>query len=209
MACTLQWDESYMNALPQDSETADESLMEALLNQESAALQCLYLRYRGLLHSVAMNVVHSSLDAEEILQDVFLHIWNRAESYSVEKGKPLGWLVMLTRRRAIDRLRQQSSYRRATSRFEVEYLQENDGPITHPGMNQRACLDDLRTLLKQQLQRLPPAQKEAVELTFFQGMSQREIASATRLPLGTVKTRIELGLRKLSHILVMARLKIS
>ncbi len=74
---------------------------------------------------------------------------------------------------------------------------------------QKACLDDLRSLLKQQLFRLPPAQKQAVELTYFQGMSQREIASATQWPLGTVKTRIELGLRKLSHLLLTARLKIS
>jgi RNA polymerase sigma-70 factor (ECF subfamily) len=187
----------------------DEILMRALVDREPTALQQLYRQYRGLLYSVAMNVVHNAPDAEEVLQDVFLHIWNRAESYSAEKGKPLGWLVTLARRRAIDRLRQQNSYRRATSRFETEYLQENDGPVSHAGIDQKACLDDLRTLLKQQLHRLPPAQKEAVELTYFEGMSQREIASATRLPLGTVKTRIELGLRKLAHILMTARMKIS
>jgi RNA polymerase sigma-70 factor (ECF subfamily) len=198
-----------MKLLDADAGLGDESLMEALTQREPAALQSLYVRYRGLLHSVALNVVHDFPDAEEVLQDVFLHIWNRAESYSVEKGKPLGWLVMLTRRRAIDRLRQQSSYRRATSRFELEYTQENDGPVSHANVDQKACLDDLRSLLKQQLQRLPPAQRQAVELTFFEGMSQREIASATQLPLGTVKTRIELGLRKLANILLTARLKVS
>jgi RNA polymerase sigma-70 factor (ECF subfamily) len=187
---------------------SDEGLMEALLQRDPTALQCLYQRYHGLLHSVAMNVVHNPLDAEEVLQDVFLHIWNRAEAFSAEKGTPLSWLVMLTRRRAIDRLRQ-SSYHRATTRFETEYLQENDGPVSHAGIDQKACIDDLRALLKQQLRRLPPAQKQAVELTFFEGMSQREIAFATQLPLGTVKTRIELGLRKLANILVTARLKIS
>jgi RNA polymerase sigma-70 factor (ECF subfamily) len=187
----------------------DETLMEALLQRETTALRQLHERYRGLLHSVAMNVVHDTFDAEEVLQDVFLHIWNRAETYSAEKGKPLGWLVMLTRRRSIDRLRQQNSYRRATTRFETEYLQENDWPPAHAGVDQQVCGDDLRTLLKQQLHRLPPAQKQAVELTFFGGMSQREIASTQRLPLGTVKTRIELGLRKLANTLVISRLKIS
>ena len=187
----------------------DEALMEGLLLRESAALNRLYDRYQGLLRSVAMNVVHDALDAEEVLQDVFLHIWNRADSYSAQKGKPLGWLVMLTRRRSIDRLRQQSSYRRATTRYETEYLMESDSQVVHSGRNQQACGDDLRALLKQQLLRLPPAQKQAVELTFFQGMSQREIAAAIQLPLGTVKTRIELGLRKLSNILLTARLKIS
>jgi RNA polymerase sigma-70 factor (ECF subfamily) len=190
-----------------DEEREDELLMEAVLKRETGALQRLHDRYHALLHSVAMNVVHDSPDAEEILQDVFLHLWNRAETYLVEKGKPLGWLIMLTRRRAIDRLRQQSSYRRATTRFEAEYLQENDGRI--PQVDPPACRGDLRALLEQQLHRLPPAQKQAVELTFFEGMSQREIASATSLPLGTVKTRIELGLRKLANILVTARLKIS
>lgn len=195
--------------LTEDEEREDKSLMEALLQQETAALQRIHERYHRLLYSVAMNVVHDCLDAEEILQDVFLHLWNRADTYSVEKGKPLGWLVMLTRRRAIDRLRQQSSYRRATTRYETEYLKENENPSSHTGPQHQASWDDLRALLKQQLLRLPPAQKQAVELTFFEGMSQREIASATQLPLGTVKTRIELGLRKLAHILVTARLKIS
>lgn len=187
----------------------DELLMQGLARRETGALARLYERYHGLLHSVAMNVVHDSPDAEEVLQDVFLHIWNRADAYLVEKGKPLGWLIMLTRRRAIDRLRQQTSYRRATLRFETQALHENVDRVHYGGVDQKACLDDLRSLLKQQLDRLPPAQKQAVELTFFEGMSQREIASATQLPLGTVKTRIELGLRKLSNILITARLKVS
>jgi RNA polymerase sigma-70 factor, ECF subfamily len=187
----------------------DESLMDALQQGQVDALQQLYERYHRLLHTVAMNVVRHSPDAEEILQDVFLYVWNRADTYCPAKGKALGWLVMLARRRAIDRLRQQSSYRRATSRFETECLRENDEREPHSDLNRKACLDDLRTLLKQQLDRLPPAQKQAVELTFFQGMSQREIAFTMRLPLGTVKTRIDLGLRKLAHILVTARVKIS
>jgi RNA polymerase sigma-70 factor (ECF subfamily) len=187
----------------------DEGLMLGLQQRETQALQSLHQRYHALLHTVAMNVVHNALDAEEVLQDVFLHIWNRAETYSSEKGRPLGWLVMMVRRRAIDRLRQQSSYRRATSRFEESCLHENERHLRSVEIDRKACLDDLRNLLRQQLHRLPPAQKQAVEMTFFAGMSQREIASATSLPLGTVKTRIELGLRKLAHLLVTARLEIA
>lgn len=186
----------------------DEALMGAVTKRETPALNRLYERYHGLLHSVAMGVVHHSPDAEEVVQDVFLHIWNRADTYMAEKGKPLGWLMMLTRRRAIDRLRSQSSYRRATTRFETEYLLENDDRVPQGNIDRQAT-GDLRALLKQQLNRLPPVQKQAVELTFFEGMSQRQVASATRSPLGTVKTRIELGLRKLSNILITARLKIS
>jgi RNA polymerase sigma-70 factor (ECF subfamily) len=191
------------------SETVpDEYLISAVQRREPEALQRLYERYHGLLRTVTMNVVHNSPDAEEILQDVFLHVWNRAETYCAERGKPVGWLVMLARRRAIDRFRQQSSYRRATLRFEAACQDEGAEPRAGAGTEAKACLDDLRSLLKQQLQRLPFAQKQAVELTFFAGMSQREIAATMKLPLGTVKTRIELGLRKLSHILITSRLKI-
>jgi RNA polymerase sigma-70 factor (ECF subfamily) len=196
-----------MTTLESDS-LGDEMLMGALVGGEAGALEQLYDRYGGLLRTVAMNVVHNPLDAEEILQDVFLHVWSRADAYRSEKGKVPGWLVMLARRRAIDRLRQQSSYSRATSRFEIE-SQENEALMHRAEIGRQVCLDDLRALLKQQLQRLPPAQKQAVEMTYFEGMSQREIASATSWPLGTVKTRIELGLRKLANILLTARLKIS
>ena len=195
--------------IDEDREEEDESLMAALSRGDSTALRSLHDRYHRLLLSIAMNVVRDTLDAEEVLQDVFLHIWNRANAYSAAKGKPLPWLVMLTRRRAIDRLRQQRSYRRATGRFETEYLRENEDPVPHFGRSPQMGGNDLRLLLQQHLQRLPPAQKEAVELTYFKGMSQREIASARKLPLGTVKTRIELGLRKLSHILLCARPKIA
>jgi RNA polymerase sigma-70 factor (ECF subfamily) len=187
--------------------TPDEALMAALLRREPPALRELYSRYQGLLHTVAMNVVHDPLDAEEVLQDVFLHIWNRAEAYSSEKGKPLSWLVMLVRRRSIDRLRQQSSYRRATTRFEEVCLQDHATSRRSAEADRKTSLDDLRALLRRQMHRLPPAQKQAVEMTFFSGMSQREIASVTSLPLGTVKTRIELGLRKLSHLLLTARME--
>ncbi len=186
----------------------EERLMGSVQRGEAEALHGIYAHYRGLLHTVAMNVVHNSCDAEEVLQDVFLHVWNRAETYCADKGKVTGWMVMLTRRRAIDRLRQQGSYRRATDRYESEFAQESGTPQRSEGAHE-ACLSDLRALLKQQLQRLPLAQKQAVEMTFFDGLSQREIAASMKLPLGTVKTRIELGLRKLANMLVTARLKIS
>jgi RNA polymerase sigma-70 factor (ECF subfamily) len=191
-----------------DAETRENHLMASLQKGEAQALSGFCSHYRRLLHTVAMSVVHNSYDAEEVLQDVFLHVWNRAANYSAEKGKVTGWIVMLTRRRAIDRLRQQGSYRRATDRYESEYARENEGVPRSKGA-QEACLSDLRTLLKQQLQRLPPAQKQVIEMTYFDGLSQREIAAAIQQPLGTVKTRIELGLRKLANMLVTARLKIS
>jgi RNA polymerase sigma-70 factor (ECF subfamily) len=207
MACRLQETGVHPNfPINPETDRNEEQLMGLLQRGESHALHGIYTHFRGLLHTVAMNVVHNPCDAEEVLQDVFLHVWNRADTYCADKGKVTGWMVMLTRRRAIDRLRQQGSYRRATDRYESEYVHETDDRSENA---QEACLSDLRTLLKQQLQRLPPAQKQVIEMTYFDGLSQREIAAATKLPLGTVKTRIELGLRKLANMLVTARLKIS
>jgi RNA polymerase sigma-70 factor (ECF subfamily) len=152
-------------------------------------------------------VVHDEAEAEDLLQEIFMQVWGRAENYSPEKGKPLGWLVTLARRRAIDRLRQRRAYRRATDRFELEckvphFAQGRgrfDSSIFH---------DDLRELLCKLIDGLPAFQRQAIMLAFFEGMSQREISNATRIPLGTIKTRIELGMRKLACAVMAVRDKI-
>ncbi|HEX8295422.1 MAG TPA: sigma-70 family RNA polymerase sigma factor [Chthoniobacteraceae bacterium] len=186
----------------------DEALMGSLVEQKPEALRQLYTRYRSVLRGVVMRVVHDEADADDVLQDVFLQLWTRADSYSPSKGKPLGWLITLARRRAIDRLRQRSAYRRATDRFEVESRHPKKEASENHTVERAAFHDDLRQLLNKLIARLPTAQREVVEKAFFEGMSQREIAARMQLPLGTVKTRIELGLRKLSAVVVASRQKI-
>ena len=111
----------------------------------------------------------------------------------------MSWLCTLARRRAIDRLRQHSAYRRATDRYEVSCNHSDKGIDESHTVEREAFRDDLRSLLDQQLNTLPPNQQQVIRLAFLEEKSQREISALTQTPLGTVKTRIELGIKKLSH----------
>ena len=190
-----------------ESEPCDEILMADLVEQRPHSLERLYDRYGAILKGVVLRVVHDEAEAEDLLQEIFLQVWGRAENYSPDKGKPLGWLVTLARRRAIDRLRQRRAYRRATDRFEWECQQPQHSDQRDGFQHQLFC-DDLRELLARQIDALPAFQRQAITLAFFEGMSQREIAAATRIPLGTIKTRIELGMRKLAGAVLAVREKI-
>ncbi len=188
-------------------EPCDEALMEGLARHQPGSMEALYARYSGILKGVVMRVVNDDAEAEDLLQEVFMQVWGRAESYSPEKGKPIGWLITLARRRAIDRLRQRRAYRRATDRFESECkvpVQREE----RPGFDCPLLHEDVRSLLANLIDALPTLQREAIRLTFYDGLSQREIAATTRIPLGTIKTRIELGMRKLAGAVRKLREKI-
>ncbi len=181
--------------------------MEAISDRQPAALDEFYSRHSTRLKSVIGNVVHEEGEADDVLQEILIQVWRDARRYSPRAGKVLGWVVTMARRRAIDRLRRRQAYCRAKDRYQTHI----DGhPQSKP---QPHALDDisradLRRFLHRRLKELPPYQREAIELSFFTGMSHREIASATRAPLGTVKTRLELGLQKLTQSLVPMRHKI-
>lgn len=190
------------------TEAEDRELMFRLTKQEPSALNALHRRYRTVLKSIVMQVVHDDADAEDVLQDVFCQVWDRAQSYSADKGRLLSWLATLARRRAIDRVRQQSAYRRATDRYEVVCNHpDKDVDETHP-VESLAHREDLKILIDRQMSALPIPQQEVLRLTFYEGRSQREIASLTGTPLGTVKTRIELGIKKLGAAIGGMREKI-
>lgn len=179
----------------------DQQLMNEVLHRLPDALDRLYKRYKILLKSIIMQVLHDETEADDVLQEVFLQVWNRAPSYSSGKGKLMSWLCTLARRRAIDRLRQHSAYRRATDRYEVSCKHFEKTVDESHTVEREAFRDDLRSLLSQHLDCLPPNQREVIRLAFFEEKSQREISALTNIPLGTVKTRIELGIKKLSHAL--------
>ncbi len=174
--------------------------MEAIKESDADALEALYDRYSGVLKAIVMRVLHNETEADDLLQEVFVEIWNQAHHFNAEKGKPLGWMVTLTRRRAIDRLRKKQSYQRVEERLRHETEQQPEAWI-HDTIDSDLEHEDLRRLLAKILQRLPPAQQQAIDLAFYRGMSQREIAAHTGIPLGTIKTRIELGLKKVSEAL--------
>jgi len=177
---------------------SDEALMQAISQGNAAALSTLYDRYASILKALTIRVVHDEAEADDLLQEVFLQVWHQAKNYSSDKGKPLGWIVTLTRRRAIDRLRKRQAYCRAKDRFEVTTDRQPESWV-HNRIENDIHLEDMRTFLKAKIEVLPPFQRQAIEMAFFKGMSQREIALETHTPLGTIKTRLELGLRKLSE----------
>jgi RNA polymerase sigma-70 factor (ECF subfamily) len=194
--------------LESDHGFADEMLMDELVQHDAHALEALYGKYRPVLRGVVLRIVNDELDADDVLQEVFLQLWTRADNYSAAKGKPLGWLITLARRRAIDRLRQRLAYRRATDRFELESRHPATGSNDGPAFGTAAFQDDIQALVRSAMDRLPPKQRVVVEQAFLAGMSQRAIAAEMEIPLGTVKTRIDLGLRKLASVLASSRRKI-
>src|ERR1041384_1781218 len=177
-------------------EPTDLELMLGIQNEDPDALSKLYDRYNGILKALILRVIHNESEADDLLQEIFMEIWNQAKNFSAHKGKPLGWMVTLARRRAIDGLRKKQAYARAEERLQSETEQQPDAWV-HNTTEQEISFGDTRVLVRKVIEGLPPAQREAIELAFFRGMSQREIAANTNTPLGTVKTRLELGLKKI------------
>jgi len=175
---------------------SDLDLMQAIQTEDPDALAQLYDRYNGILKALILRVVHNEAEADDLLQEIFMEIWNQAKNFSAQKGKPLGWMVTLARRRAIDGLRKKQAYVRAEERLQNETEQQPDAWV-HNATEEAIVLSDTRVLIRKVISGLPPAQQQAIDLAFFRGMSQREIAAKTNTPLGTVKTRLELGLKKI------------
>jgi RNA polymerase sigma-70 factor, ECF subfamily len=171
------------------SETA---LMEAVGRRESDAIQEIYKRYELTLRPVIQSVLHDDGETDDALNDVFLQLWDHADRFDAAKGLH-GFLVTMARRRALDRLRRRLAYRRATDRFETELRSiENAKFYDFQPPN-----SDLTELLYGVIGNLPIPQQEVVQLTFFEGLSQRQIAARKSIALGTVKTRLQLARKKL------------
>ena len=180
--------------------------MKAVVNGEGDALKRIYKRYESLLRTVILNVIRDESEVDDVLHDVLLQVWEHGNRYNPNEKGLRGLLVTLARRRALDRLRRRAAYRRATENLKTD----TDNPLTF----ETACtsneveLHDLSKLLSRVIQELPEAQQEVVNLAFFKGMSQREIAAKRRISLGTVKTRLHLAQRKLYNYLMPMQSKI-
>jgi RNA polymerase sigma-70 factor, ECF subfamily len=191
---------------PGISSVPDEALMKAVSRRRYDALAELYDRHGKRLRATIDGVVHEEGEADDVLQEIFIQIWEEAARYSPQAGKPLGWMVTIARRRAIDRLRRRQAYSRARERYQKRVTQETSNSTRQA--DEVFMLNDLRHFLKECMRILPRLQREALELAFFKGLSHREIAVATHAPLGTVKTRLELGLQKLTHAVRPLRHKV-
>ena len=183
----------------------DVELMEAVVRRDSDAMAAIYERYESTLRAVILSVLREEGEADDVLHDVFIQLWNHADRFVAEKGLH-GFLVTLARRRALDRLRRRLAYRRATDRLETQMKAEFHDKIR--GRQAKPTNFDLSELLWRMIRLLPEPQQEVVQLTFFEGMSQREIAAEKSIALGTVKTRLQLAQKKLLNQLVPIQNKI-
>jgi RNA polymerase sigma-70 factor, ECF subfamily len=165
----------------------------------TAAISELYDRYGRLVFSLAVQIVGESSVAEEITQDVFVQVWNKADSFRPESGKVITWLSSVARYRAID------VFRRQNVRPEGHYINLDDSLLYEEDKNARVepIVDLLmeRQRARRALQLLPPDQRKVLMLAYFQGLTQQQISEVLKEPLGTVKTRIRLAMQKLKQIL--------
>ncbi|GEP40941.1 DNA-directed RNA polymerase sigma-70 factor [Brevifollis gellanilyticus] len=172
---------------------SDEELLCAIQERDELAMQVLLRRHQTLLKSVISRIVGSDAATDDALQDTLLDIWRSSHHYSMNKGKAVAWITTLAKRRAIDYVRRTATYNSLKDRAKVETKIH----LTASNVGSDCEDVDLSQALQQNIRLLPAAQQEVIHLAFLQGMSQREVAAAIHLPLGTVKTRIELGLKKL------------
>lgn len=172
-------------------------LIERIADGDQGALGELYERYAGLLLTLARRILNDLSDAEEVLQEVFLQVWSQAGRYDTRRSSVSTWLVLITRSRSIDRLRT----RQVVDRTLVNLQSENRDQHTSPEGLASVWMDQRRARLRREMQLLPPEQKHVLELAFYGGMTQSEIAETTGIPLGTVKTRSLLAMRKLRKAL--------
>ncbi|HEX6904498.1 MAG TPA: sigma-70 family RNA polymerase sigma factor [Thermoanaerobaculia bacterium] len=177
---------------PMDS-TSDVTLLRQVAERQPQALGALYDRYAATLLGLGKRILGSLPDAEEVLQEVFLHVWNHADRYDAGRSSVSTWLILITRSRAIDRLRT----RKVVERTHETSVQENPPEDASPEGVENVFLRERRDRVQSEMEKLPPEQKQVLEMAFYEGLSQSEIAARSDLPLGTVKTRTLLAMKKL------------
>ena len=157
-----------------------------MVARDARAVGELYDRHHRLLFGLILRILKDRSEAEEVLQEVFVQAWTRADSYNAALGSPAGWLVRVARNRAIDRLRANAARARAMDAAPLPA--EVESPET------RAVQSEQQRTVARALGALPPDQRELIEQAYFLGLTQTELAVRFRLPLGTVKTRIRTGM---------------
>ena len=193
--------EKFLKALPSPSEhSARNQEIAALIGKAAAgdqhAVSELYDATSRMVYGLVLRILNDEAVAEEVMLDVYMQVWRQANLYDVGRGAPLAWLATIARSRAIDRLRAGRQHWQRTSSLEAVSQQS-----TGESLEDAAYVTELRGIVREALGTLSAEQREALELAYYGGMSHSEIAERLGQPLGTVKTRIRLGMMKLREIL--------
>ena len=175
----------------------DSALIERMRTGDEAAFSALYDRYSAMLFGMLTRILRDQQAAEEVLQDLFLQLWRNAGQFDAGRGSLPAWLMVIGRSRAISRLR---------GRRDREVLEEEEGDYANTFASGQNIEDEtvraeLARNLSAALEQLPVEQRQALELAYFEGMTQSEIANKTGIPLGTVKTRVRTAMQTLRRIL--------
>jgi RNA polymerase sigma-70 factor (ECF subfamily) len=175
---------------------SDVDLIGRASEGDARALEVLYDRYSRVVYSFALRIVGDSQIAEEVLQEVFFRAWQQGSAFKSARGSFITWLLSITHNMAIDEVRRR---RRRPQKADSEDPESVLAAVADSStdIEEEVWLGSLRETIVEALATLPPAQREAIELAYFQGLTQREIAERLGDPLGTIKTRMRLGLQKL------------
>ncbi|MFQ4140468.1 sigma-70 family RNA polymerase sigma factor [Nodosilinea sp. PGN35] len=178
------------------SPVSDRDLVTRLWAGDTAALATLYDRYAPMVYTLALKMLSNPTEAEDLTQEVFVNFWQRRQ-YDPERGSMGSYLATYTRSRALDRLRMSSGRAAILQRFQriSEASARSPNPVDYVAQHEQH--QHLRAALAQ----LPPTEREALEIAYFQGLTQAEIAAQLGIPLGTVKSRCRQGLRRLRTLL--------
>jgi RNA polymerase sigma factor (sigma-70 family) len=178
----------------------DEALLALVAREDEEALAQVYDRYSRVAYGLALRVVRDPALAEDAVQEAFLTLWRAAGGYRSDRAKPSTWILTLVHRRAVDVVRREE--RRRAAPLETEEEQDAFGLAT----DEEVELTDRRRLVQEALRQLPDEQREALELAYYGGLTQSELAERLAVPLGTIKSRMFTGLRRLRDILADAGL---
>ena len=181
--------------MPAD-QTIAVNLIQKVANQDRDAFGQLYDRFSSLVFALAMRMLRVRSDAEDLLQEVFVQIWRQAQSYSVQRGSPEAWIVNIARSRAIDKIR-------SIRRMEKSFVLTDDPARAESSENveSSAAESEARMAMNSALANLPETQRKVLELAYFDGLTQTEIANRLAEPLGTIKTRMRSGIQRLRDML--------
>lgn len=170
----------------------DSELVARMQRRDPQALAELYDRYGRLVYSLILRVVRDTGIAEDLVQETFLRVWNRVGGFDAQKGSIGPWLLAVARNRAIDYLRSAGGRERNSVEFE-----ENDHPALYGDMEKDILSSDKARRVKSAIEKLSPNQRQVIELAYFEGLSQTEMAQRMGQPLGTVKTWVRSALKNL------------